>query len=294
MDLIFCINTNSFPAENQQSGQVLFDDAIQGVLALTGDGQGRCQFYYDSNTEPLSSLELSKGFTYEDFLRASEPDLQLFLLEVEDKSPALDALTSDQIDEMAAYSFYLPGQAMDPHPDVYALAWVTSGYLLSLATEPKWCNESLKVCRADQQGRFVDDFLPLKNISQAEHGKHHADQLHAIDLDVILSGHIASDEFREWFAQLESVNQKIVSEKLKLAVEKRFQGGKPLFDSLNNSDALREIRCSAFAGGAIRMLFKHHANANYVVLLGFIKHSDNEGYAKHIPVAERIYRGLAT
>src|SRR5690554_2999211 len=294
MDLIFCINTNSFPAESQQSGQVLFDDAIQGVLALTGDGQARCQFYYDSNAEPLSALELSKGFTYEDFLGASEPDLQLFLLEVEDKSPALDALTEDQIDEMAAYSFYQPGQAMDPLPDVYALAWVTSGYLLSLATEPKWCKESIKVCKADERGRFVDDFLLLKNIAQKEHGKHHADQLHAIDLGVILSGHLVSDEFVEWFAQLEAANQKIVAEKLKLAVEKRFQGGKPLFDSLHNSDALREIRCSAFSGGAIRMLFKHHENANYVVLLGFIKHSDNEGYAIHIPAAERIYRGLTT
>jgi len=292
MDLIFCINTNSFPAGNQQSGQSLFDDAIQGVLALTEHGQDRCQFYYDSNAEPLHALELSKGFTYEDFLDASEPDLQLFLLEVEDKSPALDALTSDQIDEMAAYRLYLSGQAMDPFPDVYSLAWVTSGYLLSLATEPKWCNETIKVCKADEQGRFVDDLLLLKNVAHEDHGKHHYDQLHAIDLDGILADHHASEEFKEWFTQLEAANQKIVAEKLKLAVEKGFQGGKPLFDSLNNSDALREIRCSAYAGGAIRMLFRHHANANYVLLLGFIKHSDSEGYAKHIPSAERIYRGM--
>src|SRR5690554_298459 len=247
MDLIFCINTNSFPAESQQSGIVLFDDAIQGVLALTADGQARCQFYYDSNAEPLSALELSKGFTFEDFLDASDPDLQLFLLEVEDKSPALDALTEDQIEEMAAYSFYQPGQAMDPLPDVYALAWITSGYLLSLATEPKWCNETVNICKADEQGRFVDDILLLKNVAQREHGRHHFDQLHSIDLDVILSEHLTSGEFKEWFAKLDADNQKIVAEKLKLAVEKRFQGGKPLFDSLSNSEAVREIRCSAFA-----------------------------------------------
>lgn len=294
MDLIFCINTNSFPAENHQSGLALFDDAIQGVLALTGCGQDRCQFYYDSNAEPLHALELSKGFTYNDFLAASEPDLQLFLLEVEDKSPALDALTSDQLEEMAAYSFYLPEQAIDRHPDVYALAWVTSGYLLSLATEPKWHGEALKICKADDQGRFVDDFLLLKNVAREEHGKRHYHQLHTIGLDAILSGHLASDEFKGWFAQLDVANQKIVAGKLKLAVEKGFQGGKPLFDSLKNSNALREIRCSAFAGGAIRIIFKYHTNANYVLLIGFIKHSDNEGYARYIPIAESIYEGLTS
>ncbi|SEO02915.1 type II toxin-antitoxin system RelE/ParE family toxin [Vreelandella aquamarina] len=292
MDLIFCINTNSFPALDQKSGQAQFDDVIQGVLALAGAGQWRCQFYYDSNGESLHTLEIAKGFTYENFVEASESDLQLFLLEVEDKSPALDALSSDQIEEMSAYSFYLPGQAVDPYPDVYALAWVTSGYLLSLATEPKWQSDTIKICKADEHGRFVDDYLLLKNVAQREDGKYHSDQLHAIELDRILSDHIASDEFKEWFAQIEAVNQKIVAEKLKLAVEKRFQGGKPLFDSLNNSDALREIRCSAFAGGAIRMIFKHHGEACYVLLIGFIKHSDNEGYAKYVPIAQRIYNDL--
>lgn len=292
MDLIFCINTNSFPATNRQSGHTLFDDAIQGVLALADAGQGRCQFYYDSNGESLHTLEIASGFTYENFLDASEPDLQLFLLEVEDKSPALDALSSDQIEEMAAYSYYLPGQAMDAHPDVYALAWVTSGYLLSLATEPKWQDDTIKICKADEQGRFVDDYLLLKNVADETHGGQHYQQLYAINLDTILSNHLASNEFKAWFAELEAANQKIVADKLKLAVEKGFQGGKPLFDSLSNSDGLREIRCSAFAGGAIRMLFKHHTAANYAILHGFIKHSDNEGYARYIPVAERIYNNL--
>ncbi|MBE0509077.1 MAG: type II toxin-antitoxin system RelE/ParE family toxin [Marinospirillum sp.] len=292
MDLIFCINTNSFPAANQQSGQTLFDNAIQGVLELADAGQGRCQFYYDSNGESLHTLEIARGFTYEKFVDASEPDLQLFLLEVEDKSPALDALSSDQIEEMAANSYYLPGQAMDAHPDVYALAWVTSGYLLSLATEAKWQGDTIKICKADEQGRFVDDYLLLKNVADQAHGRQHYQQLYAINLDVILSGHQASNEFKAWFAELDNANQKIVADKLKLAVEKGFQGGNPLFDSLSNGSGLREIRCSAFAGGAIRILFKHHTDATYALLNGFIKHSDNEGYARYVPMAERIYNNL--
>ncbi|PFG09260.1 type II toxin-antitoxin system RelE/ParE family toxin [Marinobacter sp. LV10MA510-1] len=292
MDLIFCINQNSFPAVDSCTGNELFDDAVQGVLALLGGGKDRCLFYYDSNGESLHSLDIAEGFTYENFLQGCDPDLQLFLYEVEDKSPALDALTDDQIDEMAAYNFYLAGHALDHYSDVYSLAWVTSGFLLSLATDPKWQKEALRISKTGDSGRFVDDFLLLKNVASQKHGKLHWQQLHTIDLNTFLSGHVASNEFIDWFAQLETANQKIVADKIKLAVDKGFQGGRPLFDSLNNSDAVREIRMSAFAGGAIRVLFKHHFEKNYILLIGFIKHSDDEGYAKNITAAERIYNNM--
>jgi hypothetical protein len=61
-----------------------------------------------------------------------------------------------------------------------------------------------------------------------------------------------------------------------------------LFDNLENADGLREIRISAYPGGAIRILFKALANSRQAILVGFIKKNDNEGYSVNIDKANEL------
>ena len=101
MDHAIVLNNNSFPADSREEAVSLFEDALRGVLELN-TGSDRFIFYLDSNDSGLSSFYLSDGFTYSDFVDGlSDFDLKLFLLEVDDKSPSLDFLTEEQLEEMA-------------------------------------------------------------------------------------------------------------------------------------------------------------------------------------------------
>ncbi|HZK24000.1 MAG TPA: hypothetical protein VFC74_01285, partial [Oscillospiraceae bacterium] len=170
MDLAICINTNSLPADTVERGKELMKDALAGVLQLIDSGNERVHFYYDSNNEELFDLQLADNYSYEDFVAdCGDVDLQAFLYEVEDKSPALDALTEAQLEEVSEYDLYIPNQPLDAQRDIYSLAWVLDGYLLSLATTERWECFEVRANKQGNQGQYVDDFLLLKNIANESH-----------------------------------------------------------------------------------------------------------------------------
>lgn len=291
MDLAICINTNSLPAATIDKGKELMKDALAGVLQLIETGNERVNFYYDSNNEDLFDLQLAENYSYENFITdCDDVDLQTFLYDVEDKSPALDALTAEQLDEVAEYDLYMPNQPLDAQRDIYALTWVLDGYLLSLATAERWQCHELRANKQGEHGQYVDDFLLLKNIANETHGQHHFQKSKQINLEEVIAPHCISNELKQWFDQQSKENQRVIVNKLKLATEKGFQGAEPLFKPLHNSNTLREIRFSAFAGGAIRILFRNYQKEKYLLLTGFIKHANKEGYDTHIPLAEKIYQ----
>lgn len=293
MDHAICINQNSFPAENSVIGSQLFEDALQGVLELLEDSD-RCQFYLDSNVGGLLEFEIADNFTYEQFLEScGDQDLTLFLLEVEDKSPALDNLSEEQIEEMGSYSFYVPNEAVDPNNDVYSLAWAVSGFLLSIASHDRWKNNVITIARTDDSGQFLDETLSLNNISSQDHGKEHYLALHEINIKELVSPHFISESLCSWFDEQTTENKVRIIDKLRLSIGRDFIGGEPLFKRLTNGDGLREVRMSAYSGGAIRILFRP-LREHQALLVGFIKHSDNEGYEAAMNSAKRIYDGLPT
>ncbi|MDM2872070.1 MULTISPECIES: type II toxin-antitoxin system RelE/ParE family toxin [Citrobacter] len=295
MDHIICINKNSFPAENKDVGVSLFNDALQGVLQLQ-QCQDRFLFYLDSNDGDLSDLLIAPEFAYKDFIdECEDQDLALFLAEVEDKSPALDNLTEDQIEEMASYKFYIHNEAMDDYPDVYALSWVVTGYLLSLNIDERWNSSEIAISRVDNEGRYVDDIFYLKNIANERHGLEHAQELFAdaLSLVEVSRPHIVSDKLSSWFLNQTKENKMRIISKVKLACSRNFQGNKPLFESLTNGNGLREIRISAYSGGAIRILFKNHHESIYALLVGFIKFSDSEGYSQAMQIAHEEYSTIS-
>lgn len=294
MDHILCLNTNSFPAESAEQASVLFEDALQGVLELNSGGD-RYTMYLDSiQQSDLDGFLLAKSFTFSDYkeqlLINQDMDLYLFLLELEDKSPALDYLEQEILDDIFNYSFYMPSQPSLDFPDVLSLAYFLNANLLSINTSEQWKHEQIHISRVTDNGQFIDERLILNHISKAEHGKILYESLQHVDLRDVSESNVLSDEFLAWYEELSIENKSRASEKYKLACERCFDGGEPLFKTL--TDGLREIRFSAYPGGAIRILFKRLKGGNQAILVGFIKKSNTAGYDENMPKALEIFDKL--
>jgi hypothetical protein len=286
------INKNSFPAHSEEEAVLYFDDALQGVLALN-TGADLFTFYLDSNDVLLADFNLAEDFTYSDFVeQITDHDLELFLLEVEDKSPAVDALSDEQIYEMAQYEFYIVDEAIVDFPDLLNMSWVLSATLLSMPTNALWESSRLNIARTEC-GRFIDEKLWLNNICFESHGVEISEQYGEVALADICGEHHITDALNEWYSEQASENRRRIIDKLKLACERNFQGAKPLFDTLTNAGGIREIRFSAYSGGAIRILFKASADGKQAILVGFIKKSNDEGYATEIDKAKDLYKAIA-
>lgn len=294
MEHFICLNTNSFPAESVEMGYTLFEECIQGLLHLNQPGD-RFTIYMDDKQKNLMSFEISENFTYENFLAKlldnNDIDIFYFLNELEDKSPALDHIPDDIFTQMAEYIFYIPKHAILENPDTLSLAYFLNATLLSINTAPQWDTSKLAIART-ADGQYSDETLYLSNISNREHGREILDQFNGISLEAVLGDRIITAQFTEWYDNLQKENQFRVLGKLQLAVEKNFQGGEPLFKSLNDAEGVREIRTSAYPGGAIRILFKPYKKTSHAILIGFIKKNDHEGYKVNIERANTLFNNL--
>jgi len=297
MDNTVCLNSNSFPADNLDIAYELFNDSLQGLLNLN-TGTDRYILYYDNpNSEPLDHLKLAEQFSYTEFkaklLAQGEQDLFLFLDELEDKSPAMDFLSDEVMDDLGIYSFYMPGYAIANNTDIFGLTWFLQAVMLSINTDEQWNIHKIAIARTDD-GQFIDEELSISNIASCEHGQLLYDEFTHVDINNICDKCILTDEFIDWYEDQTDENRHRVIEKLSLSSDKEFQGGKPLFETLTNADGLREIRFSAYSGGAIRILFKALGGSKQAILVGFIKKSDSEGYEFNIKKADELYEAIGT
>lgn len=294
MEHLVCLNTNSFPASTPVEGYALFEDALQGLLQLNGGGD-RFTFYIDGNTKDFSGFLIAESFTYQDFLTKlageNEHDMLLFLTEVDDKTPALDYLEEEVFNQLAEYTFYVPGQATAKYPDVLSLAFFTNATMLSINTGEPWNLSKIPLARTSD-GSFTVETLSVNNISSEQHGKELLELYRNIDIVAICGDHHVTEHFHDWFIKLTDENKHRVADKMRLAVEREFKGGRPLIDTLNDADGLKEIRFSAHAGGAIRVLFKAISAPRHAVLVGFIKKRNDEGYEYNIEKANELLKSI--
>lgn len=302
MEHRLCLNSNSFPANSAESAYQLFSDALQGALELN-QGKDRYVLYLDTPQEyDLQDFPLAESFTYRDFMQqlmmAGEMDLYVFLDQSEDKSPALQYLDDELIEESASYLFYMPDYPMDQEKnasslsDTLSLAYFLDAILLSINTSPQWASHQVTIARIANDGRYIDEQLHLHHIATQTHGQQLFQQFSQDDIKAVCTQAMMTVEFVSWYQELAAENKRRVFDKFKLACERQFQGAKPLFDSLINSDGIREIRFNAYPGGTIRVLFKAMSDAKHAILLGFIKKGDNAGYAENIPKAQKLFRQL--
>ena len=291
MEHLVCLNTNSFPASSAEQASILFEDSLQGLLALNTDND-RFTLYLDSirQGETLADFSLADGFTYTNFTdqlhQNQEMDLYLFLLELEDKRPALDHIDNELMDEMTDYDFFMPGYPAPNYPDVLSLAHSLPATLLSINTSKQWESEKLSIARTDD-GKYIDEVLTLYNIASYEHGRSLHDHFSYIDIRKTCESAVFTEDLVTWYSEQTRENQNRIIDKCRLACERDFQGGEPLFKPLENG--LREIRFSAYPGGAIRILFKHLSENQQAILIGFIKKSNSEGYDENIKRALSLF-----
>lgn len=249
MDHTVCLNTNSFPADTPDHAFQLFNDSLQGLLRLN-TGTDRYILYYDSpGSEPLEQFKLAAQLSYADFkaklLADGEHDLFLFLNELEDKSPAMDFLSDEIIDDLGNYSFYMPGCAIANNTDVFGLTWFLQAVMLSINTDEQWNKHKIAIARTND-GQFIDEKLSIPNIASSEHGQLLYNEFTHVDINTICDKCILTNEFITWYEEQTDENRHRVIEKLRLSSDKDFQGGKPLFETLTDGDGLREIRFSAY------------------------------------------------
>lgn len=295
MDHIFVLNTLSFPAGDAATATGLLIDAMRGMLHV-GTNDDRYALYADV-TPSLSGFEVAPGFSYSDFLdeleRQGEQDLQVALLEIGDKSPALEFLTGDEITDLANECYYFPDTPYSGSIDIIALAWHLDAILLSIATSDTWRSDQVEFAKYVEG---ITNAAPsyLNNVSCRAHG---------VKLGEALRGEVQSlaerfpacrfsDPFLEWEKGLSGDLRRRVGAKLALADAKQFQGGEPLFDTLKDADGIREMRFSAVQGGAVRILFSPLSGGQQAILVGFVKKSNNEGYPEAIPTAKKLLNAM--
>jgi hypothetical protein len=176
VDISLCLNPNSFPAASAEQAYQLFEDSWQGVLALYQSGD-RYLLYLDTlSNDNLYDFSLAESFTYDDFLNLlmarGERDLYSFLTQLEDKSPALDHLDAETLDDIASYSFYMPNYPVPRHADTFSLAYFLDAILLSINTSDRWNSHQIEIKRvAADDGRYIDEELILSHIACFDHGK---------------------------------------------------------------------------------------------------------------------------
>lgn len=287
MEHNFVFNTLSFPATSKEDAYRLLLDSVKGMLAVRSSKDRIAMYSDDHNNCPLGP-----DYYYRDFISQlgehHEVDLQLSLMEIDDKTPMLDFLSDELFNEIASSTFYFPSEAYNGTVDVLAMAWHLEATLLSIATTDKWREKEVEFAKFNEdQPSTGSSYLP--NISCEVHGKLIRQQYEfeaETPLEQLFPRCLFSQDFLEWVHQLpKDVFNRVVN-KVSLADAKQFQGGEPLFYTLHNADGIREIRFSAVQGGAVRILFRVLSGNRSAILFGFIKKSDNEGYDEAIESAK--------
>lgn len=287
MDHNFVFNKLSIPTANRNNAYNLLLGCVKGMIAV-GSSDDRVAIYSDD----LHDCQIAPDYYYRDFISQlgdnHESDLQLALLEIDDKTPMLDFLSDDIVNEIASSTFYFPNEAYTGSIDILAIAWHLDATLLSIATTDIWQKNEVEFAKYSE-GQPSSGSSYLRNISCKEHGDAIRQQYLAVaetPLEELFPMCIFSVDFLEWIRQLpKDVFNRIV-DKMALADAKQFQGGEPLFNTLHDADGIREIRFSAVQGGAVRILFRALSENRSAILFGFIKKSDNEGYKDAINSAK--------
>lgn len=296
MDHNFVFNTLSLPAPDANSAFSLMLDASKGMIAV-GGGDDRYTLFADVDGGLLRA-ELAPNFTYGDFLdglvEVGEQDLLATLLEIDDKTPMLEFIPAEKIEEIASVSFYFPDEPYEGSIDVLAVAWFLDAAMLSLGTEEKWRANEIQFAEY-QAGVPQPGVSFLHNVSCEAHGRALRDCYSSNieqTIDKLCGTCRFTQVFLDWNDSLPPDLRKRVRIKLQLAESKGFEGGKPLFDTLTNADGLREMRFGAVQGGAVRILFGALPNDSQAVLLGFVKKSNAEGYDVAVRTATRLWKEM--
>lgn len=296
MDHSFVLNHFSLPIDPQKDAFKVVLSLMQGMIAV-GDNDSRYSLFTDTGSS-LRECCFTDGFTFEDFLNRlpseNEHDLQLALAEIDDKTPMLDFIDDQQIEEIASSGYYFSDDGYTQSIDLLAIAWHQDAILLSVPNNERWSAPEILFAKYTE-GIDCNGTLSLPNVSSKESGEVLHQNFYVTaesPLHECVNNCEFSTEFFEWFNALPLDLRHRIRSKLLLADSKAFQGGEPLFKTLDDADGMRELRFSAVQGGAVRILFGQLPIGLQGIFIGWVKKDDADGYASNIRTANKVWQEM--
>ena len=291
MDYFIFFNHLSLPSTSREKAYTLLFESFQGVLGLNRNQHDRFAFYLDfKSAEKTEKSKLFKNFYYHDFKEElknkNEMDLRSFIEEMEDKAPIWDESHHNEMREVTYIQVENSNSYDKNNLSNYKIllrAFSKGGITLSLATKDIWKDTVIKF--KTWSGKAPTRNYEIDNIAKEKHGK------------IIRNRHIEkrltnlpnltfTKKFLAWFKNCNIKDQ----DKIAYCHENQFQIGRPTIDTLGNSSIrnMKEIRVGDAHGqrGKIRILFMNMKNQETVILLGFIKHSND--YVREIAAAKKL------
>jgi len=290
MDFSLFFNHLSLPSQTEDEAYALLFDAFQGILHLN-QGDDRFFLYFDGNS--FDSCELAENFTYRDFKtrleHEQEIDLLYFIQEIEDKSPFIEHISDERLDELTELTPYFKNRPYD-NMDIFGIALLESGIMLSLATENFWQDYTLSFFNS-RAGEHEHARCKIYNISKKSHANFILEAMEESIYD-LCPNTIFYDDFIEWYdKRCKKEEKNKIKNILTHCCDNDFQLGRPIIDTLNDSEfsKMKEIRVgNAHAqSGKIRIFFAMDSDRKANVLIGFIKHSND--YSDYIKIADKLF-----
>ena len=204
MEHVFYWNKESFPSHTKEDGIRLVLGMLQGMLAV-GMRADRYAIFSDGS-ESLKSNTIFEGYTFGDFVKEIgkiDPDFQLALDEIDDKTPVLEFMSDSELEEISEYSFYFPDEGYTSSNDTLAFAWFLGAILLSIPSKPKWDSGRIEFERYLEGDASAVAYY-INNISQRSHGVGLKAQFEsgALALENLAGNCKFSSEFSDWYNEL--------------------------------------------------------------------------------------------
>jgi len=287
MEFKFVWNTTSFDEATDESIFSNLQEALEGLIRIPRANE-IASLYFDGST-PLMYRKISPSYFVSDFItnlqNCNLGELAQVFLELNDKADAINSLPDEVINEMSNTSYFFTSMGYSGSIDALALVSEIDGILFSIRSSETWQNHEIEFStypppEFDQKPSITFSVCDVKTGDLVAAALTKVDE--ACSLEDLLPNCIFTDAFLDWSKALTTENTAILRQKLNLAYQRSFEGGKPLFDTLTGADGMREVRMKAHAGGAIRVLFGALGGGRVFLLRGFIKKSDNEGYKTNI------------
>jgi hypothetical protein len=290
-------NHLSLPASNEDKAYTLLFETFQGVLHLNiNQDEDELFIYFDGNN--FDNCTLAENFTYADFKtkldHENELDLLDFIQDIEDKSPFIEYISDERLDELAELTAYFKDRPMGIcNMDIFNLAWLENGIMLSLATEKLWQDYTISFFLS-REGKHEPANCQVYNISKENHADLILEALKENIYDFCPNVRF-DDYFVNWYNECKKEDKNKIKNMLKHCCNNNFQLGRPVIDTLNDPEfsQMKEIRVgNAHAqSGKIRLFFAMDSNRKANILIGFIKHSND--YSDYIKIADSLFKSLS-
>jgi hypothetical protein len=285
-------SSHLFPANSSDTGNTYLNSIFKGLASLCSP-DNKIVLYADKE---LKGTKISTNYTFQDYqqylLTIDDRDLAVFVFEIDDKSPFLDKIPDENIDELLNYSVKLFDYPLvDSGSDILKYACLQGHILISLPTNTCWESNSIPMILINTKNRGDIENVDLLNIFNSDISQ----LIIRTDWRKEFEDIVFADEFNQWYNDLTEKNKVHVTNLIKRAYSLNFKGTIEQTKKLDDSKKkVWEWRGGSpqFGKGRIRILYKSQSDKHFV-LCGFIKVGFvDDIYDTEIKIAETAWDNL--